>query len=349
VDLVPFVEATSCGIYPNNLTGCHLFFEAPSFSGAVAEGLWNNDEKSLMLRVTETIVAQTPLKFSWFLQNTDIGQDAPEIWLAGQSDNITIVPQRLIHDEGNKAPLLIAKFERHSIQQSTSQTSVSNTFVIDLVFNIDFENATLVFSGLVTTKTTIQTLPISFGTRNHSLELATIGAWTQSSGNLQIVAIRIQAHTNYTISFALLNPDNGQPTPPIYAEVISPSLTMIKKRMTFPNAAVAPLFVYGLTERAIRQISEFPGALNRISVQIATSVLVESPTKITIKGLVKTQTASGTLSLTDLNSTGIFQLGVPWQQVNGSMVIDILTSMQAGILYSLSFEVISQGRGITVL
>jgi hypothetical protein len=116
---------------------------------------------------------------------------------------------------------------------------------------------------------------------------------------------------------------------------------MTKKQMTFPNAAVAPLFVYGLIGRHIRQASEFPGAQNRITVQFATTLSVESPSKITIKGLVDTQTSSGTLSLTDLNSTGIFQLNVPWHKVNGSVIIDVLTSMVPGVLYTLSFEVVS--------
>ena len=39
--------------------------------------------------------------------------------------------------------------------------------------------------------------------------------------------------------------------------------------------------------------------------------------------------------------TGIFQLNVPWHKVNGSIVIDVLTSMVAGVLYTLSFEVVS--------
>ena len=336
--------ASSCGIYPNNetkLRGCQFFFEAPSFSGKIAEGLWNNDAKTLVLRLAENVVAATPLEFAWFLKNPEIGQDSPEISIAGQSENITLAPQRFLRDVANKSPLVIAKFERHLIQQSTSQAGVSNTFVVDLVFNVDFENANLVFSGLVTTKTTDQTLPISFGVRNHSLELAKIGAWTQSSGTLQIIVFRIQRHTNYTISFALQNPDSGQESPPMYAEVTSSSLLMTKKQMTFPNAAVAPLFVYGLIGRHVRQTSEFPGAQNRITVQFATTLSVESPSKITIKGLVDTQTSSGTLSLTDLNSTGIFQLNVPWHKVNGSVIIDVLTSMVAGVLYTLSFEVVS--------
>lgn len=344
VDLVPFVGASSCSIYPNNetkLSGCLIFFEAPSFSGKTAEGLWNNDAKTLVLRLTENVVAATSLEFSWFLKNSEIGQDSPEISIAGQTENITLAPQRFLRDVANKSPLLIAKFERHLIQQSTSQAGASNTFVVDLIFNVDFENATLVFSGLVTTKTTDQTLPISFGVRNHSLEIAKIGAWTQSSGTLQVIVFRIQRHTEYTISFELQNPYSGQESPPIYAEVSSSSLLMTKKQMTFPNAAVAPLFIYGLIARHVRQTSEFPGAQNRITVQFATSLLVESPTKITIKGLVETQTSSGMLSLTDLNMTGIFQLNVPWHKVNGSIVIDVLTSMVAGVLYTLSFEVVS--------
>lgn len=147
--MYPSHETTLTG-HETTLTGCQFFFEAPSFSGKPAEGLWNNDAKTLVLRLTENVAAATPLEFSWFLKNPEIGQDSPEISIVGQSENMTLAPQRFLRDVANKSPLLIAKLERHLIQQSTSQAGMSNTFVIDLVFNIDFENATLVFSGLVT-------------------------------------------------------------------------------------------------------------------------------------------------------------------------------------------------------
>lgn len=109
--------------------------------------------------------------------------------------------------------------------------------------------------------------------------------------------------------------------------------------MLYPNAAVAPLFIYGLTERFIWQSSEFRNTPNTITVRLATSIAQEPPTKITVSGLFPTKTASGTLTLTDLNSTGVFDLSAAWEKDAGKLEIVLLTTMSAGTVYTLSFQV----------
>ena len=114
VTLMPLAGAgVTCGIHPLNLTGCQLYFEAPVFSGTVAQGLWSDDEKSLLLRVAAPIVGGTVLTFAWDLHNSNHGQDAQDIRLSGEGENttennITLNVQQLQHDTGNNAPLLIA-------------------------------------------------------------------------------------------------------------------------------------------------------------------------------------------------------------------------------------------------
>lgn len=99
----------------------------------------------------------------------------------------------------------------------------------------------------------------------------------------------------------------------------------------------------GLLARGINQTSEFPGQVNTITLSIGSSVPQESLTKVTISGLVTTQTPSGVLPLTDLNSSkySVFNLSAPWVQGTGTLIVTVLAEMDAGEVYHLSFDLVN--------
>ena len=333
-------SSASCGIHPYNLTACPLYFEAPVFSGTVGEALWNNLDKTLSMRIAAPIATQSVVEVAWDVRNGWVGQSAQEIEVSGRGDNVTLLPQRMEHATGNNAPLLIARFETRLIQQTVSQASVRNLVTIVLGFNVFFANASLTVSGLVQTKTPDQALPLGFGSFNTSQAVGSTGAWSKATGTLLLRVVQMEAGTNYTINFTLTNPDGGQRSPLIYLEIVSQYLDLSATLMEYTSPAVAPLFVFGLSERAIRQTSEFPGALNTIIVMVASSVAQEAPTQFTIKGLVLTETASGVISVSDLNNTGVFNVSAcAWDKDQGSLVLEIQGQLAAGVIYTLSFQV----------
>ena len=116
-----------------------------------------------------------------------------------------------------------------------------------------------------------------------------------------------------------------------------------KQVFSYPYYRLAPLFVYGLIARTIKQTSEFPGATNTISAIMSVSITQEPQSKITISGLVPTQTQSGVISVTDLNNTGVFIVsgsgGPIWYQDTGTLVVPVQAEMEPGVVYPLSWQV----------
>ena len=112
---------------------------------------------------------------------------------------------------------------------------------------------------------------------------------------------------------------------------------------SYPYYRLAPLFVYGLIARTIKQTSEFPGATNTISAIMSVSITQEPQSKITISGLVPTQTPSGVISVTDLNNTGVFIVsgsgGPIWYQDTGTLVVPVQAEMEPGVVYTLSWQI----------
>ena len=96
--------------------------------------------------------------------------------------------------------------------------------------------------------------------------------------------------------------------------------------MKYPDDDFSPLFVFGVSFIELGQSSEFAGAVNNLTLRIASSVEHVAPTKIKMSGLLPTQTPSGTLVLTD-DGYGVFASIAQWNSTEGSLHIEILTTM----------------------
>jgi hypothetical protein len=339
-------------IDPLNETDCRNLFELPAsyVNGSTGQGMWDDLTKTLELRVAKPILGGSVIRFAWILYNGIIGQDAPDIFISGQGLSVTgedgntnysivLHPYRIQHAMHNDAPLLLAKFDTKSIKQTTSLTGAVNEISINVSVNFILENATISFSGLEETLTPDQTLPLTSGPYTSPENLASSGLWTKSTGTLSVFSFRLEPKITYTFNFNIMNPFNGQASPPIYVQGSSPVLTMSQQLMSYPYYDVAPLYVHGFVERTIKQHSEFPGALNTLTVILTCSIAQEATTQITISGLVSTQTTSGILELVDPDHTGIFNLSAMWSQPSGTLVVDLLATMTEGVRYAFTLQV----------
>jgi hypothetical protein len=330
--LEPFPDESCCNI------SCVLYFEAPVYSGTAGSGLWKDDVKTLQMRVRNSIALGTVLKFSWYLRNSDVGQDAQAIRISGQGDNMTLAEQKLQYETGNNAPLLIGRFVLLSGMQETAVVNTLNEITVEIQFNCDLENAKLVISGLVQSNTEDQILQIH---HTHTHDLASTGAWTQATGNLELEIMRAEALVNYTFTFTLTNPSFGQQSPSIFARVESELVNITTFSMKYPDDDFSPLFVFGVSFIELGQSSEFAGAVNNLTLRIASSVEHVAPTKITLSGLLPTQTSSGPLLVLTDDGYGVFASIAQWNSTEGSLQIEILTTMTKKIAYTISFQVFS--------
>jgi hypothetical protein len=251
---------------------------------------------------------------------------------------MTLAEQKLQYETGNNAPLLIGRFVLLSGMQETAVVNTLNEITVEIQFNCDLENAKLVISGLVQSNTEDQILQIH---HTHTHDLASTGAWTQATGNLELEIMRAEALVNYTFTFTLTNPSFGQQSPSIFARVESELVNITTFSMKYPDDDFSPLFVFGVSFIELGQSSEFAGAVNNLTLRIASSVEHVAPTKITLSGLLPTQTSSGPLLVLTDDGYGVFASIAQWNSTEGSLQIEILTTMTKKIAYTISFQVFS--------
>ena len=212
-------------------------------------------DKQLTFKLAKPLLSGSVLIFYIELHNAYVGQAARVVRIKGffhsangTLPNITLVERTLDASRGNAAPLLIANFDALSIRQTTSQMLVANTISVVLGFNVDIKNATVVLSGLKDTQTQDQLLALTFDNTTH--DFGATARWIQATGTL-ILQASVEAGQVYTINFTLTNPEVGQASPPVFAEMYESDYStprqvrMVRRLMPYPYYAVAPLFVYG--------------------------------------------------------------------------------------------------------
>lgn len=212
--------------------------------------------------MASAVVSGSVLVFYIELHNAFVGQDAQEVRIRGFASsqatsapvNITLVEIQMERDRGNAAPLLIANFDALMIRQTTSQMQIANKMTFVVGFNVDIENATIVLSGLKKTNTADQRLALASDSNNLTRNWGDGGRWIQATGTL-IMRATVRPGQIYVINFTLTNPDSGQASPPVYAEMYPSdysrprSVVMSKRLVPYPYYAVAPLFIYGKLSR----------------------------------------------------------------------------------------------------
>ena len=215
-------------------------------------------DKTLTLKLAERVLNGSVLVFSLELHNAFVGQDAQQVRIKGfasahdtsSSINITLQEIQMDSDQGNGAPLLIARFNTLSIRQTTSQMQVDNTMTFVVALNVDVKNATMVLSGLKQTNSADQLLALSYDSYNQTRNFGETGRWIKATGTLILYA-SVRPGQTYVVNFTLTNPDYGQASPPVYVEMYESdystprSVFMSRRVVPYPFYAVAPLFVYG--------------------------------------------------------------------------------------------------------
>ncbi|EKX49278.1 hypothetical protein GUITHDRAFT_135976 [Guillardia theta CCMP2712] len=304
------------------------------------------------------IQANDILEFEFNVSNLGSVQSSPSISINGSGvvayalANMTTFSNLTAFGvpDGSSALYLIEPyFVVKKIKQDTVSYLQPNNITIVLQVNCDVpQQSFITITGLYQTNTPT----------NPSLSIiapvsvfASTADW-DASGILIISVVQdgMTIGTNFSIIVPLVNPLLGQDSPVINISCVIDT--------TFANAPIppsnmekdlgnlAPLLVNNFVYAYIQQSTPSSGAVNTltVSIQARASLTVSENTKITISGLVGSDTPStSNLKLVDTqnsDSTLIFGDSCEWiNNVSTQMLIlTVIADSQAGTMYSFSFN-----------
>jgi hypothetical protein len=176
---------------------------------------------SIQSRLFDPLLLDSP---SWSTSHADLQ--------AGSGVVITPTAMSVVGDD-NSFPLRVAFFTQAAMGQSTTSSARPNTFTVTLRANVNFLlGSVIILSGLRNTGTnSTDSLPISCYMKrpnmNKELRVNDFGytaEWDRDHGTLafKVLSVRTYANANYSISFALINPEKGQDSPNIFVSVLIP-------------------------------------------------------------------------------------------------------------------------------
>jgi hypothetical protein len=253
------------------------------------------------------------------------------------------------------------------IGQSTMMPEASNTITVTFMTNKDIDNAA--FSNVI--KLSIIGLTGTQTVDNSALAVADVGSsgthtyfdatavWSKTTGTLvlsQKIFTRINAGTTLMFSFIVANPSTPQPSPEMtwnifstllqHAGRVHPDLDSVPAVACAQAGDSAPLKVRisGMCIKLIAQSTPFPGALNTLTVSLAStgSLRGSETSRITITGLTGSQTAdTATLPITDVGGTNanvLFGNNAAWTKATGRLVLSVASGQTLGAVQTVSFS-----------
>lgn len=176
----------------------------------------------MVLRIAsgQRLLNGTAYIFSVDIQNPPGAQAMPSIFINSTGRISSALNQTRVGSSttirgvaSGSLPLLIyvPRIDDRTVWQSIPLTSASNTLTMTLTPNCDFSAASLItVYGLLNT---LSANTASLGVTSTGSVLASVGTWTGSTGSLVMsVVSTMSGGTQYTVSFAIVNPSEEQST-----------------------------------------------------------------------------------------------------------------------------------------
>ena len=265
-----------------------------------------------------------------------MGQPAPQISFESAGQNSVIPKFLVMGGPGNSAPLVIAGFSYRLIVGSTQNSGAQNTLTVTLSSYVLIPKGSVIQLYNLLANNYAQSsvvLPITAG--NTSL-VGNNGSFQTAQGILTITLLSDWAASiNYSFAFSIVNPLAAQSSPNM-------SVSMQGSIVSYPDLMVngiktyAPLFVVGFSTSNISQSTASSVAWNTIEIVISLTLDVPGGnlTQIVISGL----TGSTTSDTSNLTIQSSFCGIATWFQQNGTLILNVSSTMLAGTQYSVFFQ-----------
>jgi hypothetical protein len=332
-------------------------------NGTVADGgpfanfaTWEQLGGTLLLNVTESggWAAGTTLEFTFILRNPAQGQDSPAVSIEAGGAGIEITRTATDAGFGAAAPLVVSDMIFKSMGQSTAAPRSDNTITATLAARVSLPAGTaVIISGLkgaapaaasgpndkaAFTVLGFAIIPVS---GNFSHKVSGTGNLTVSGELILILALDTAPDALYVLSFNISNPANGQRSPQILIEAIG-LVAALREAIDLAPGPASPLAVAGFINKAIGQSNATAGAINVISLTLSCFVELGAGSVLTVSGLTGSATPDDMALPVSANGSAFAQSGV-WKQVNGTLMLHVVTRVEAGVTYVLSFELTNPG------
>ena len=302
-------------------------------------GSWNRTAGRFTVLTTSAIDRSIMYGFVFTLLNPkkQISKSLPFI----EIDIPRLLPVPIDSAQGNSAPLLIAGFVVKTIGQSTPAASTLNTISITLSCTASLYGSNITISGLVGSDTADDD---HLAINSTDSVMGPTGQWNRTEGSLILtIESTMQADKSYIVSFTIMNPRDGQPSPSISIET-SGLILVSKSLMDSASGNSAPLLVAGFVLSTVSQSTPIPNASNTITISIKPNVIIKSWVNyITVHGLIATQTkSSNKFPIYVLRETALstcFGSYAQWFQQNGSLILQVQSIIYPQFTYEVAFEI----------
>jgi hypothetical protein len=334
-------------------------------------GTWNRTltDLTVPLPASFDLKESTVYELRFAIQNADVSQESPNITVKAVGGDFDISPSLVRKAVGDSAPLKIVGLLQRIMAQSTASIGAINTITVTVsASGAMLPETEIRIDGL--TGTTTPSGDIKISCAQHPATFRTMGKWNITTGTVRIwVQKATMPYQSYALQFNLTNPQTGQLSPnigiaaykPVGATAIDISEDcncsnstdrMILRRELIQKAIGnrAPLLVAGFSTKGIGQSTASASSTNVITVTMSTysALTVQQSSRISISGLLGSSTPTGALTLTSPNKTvftAVFGTQGMWYQMNGTLVLTVLSESTAGDTYVFSFLILNPSDG----
>jgi len=332
-----------------------------------SQASWNSALGSLTCTLAsgQTLSAGTSYRFAFVLLNPQVAQQARQVTVEA-SGSAAFSQQVMTADTGvaegvagGRAPLftIVPAFRTAFITQTTPLVQVYNYVIIFLQANANIARGSKIYvAGLNTTNSSDTVTPAGCSApSNFKMELFPHGQlfgpdgcirWTQSSGLMEwTVQTDLRGSDTYQIVFALLNPDEEQPSPRVriwakienilgevrqvsgYRAAALPTQEFYKDETTTFGVLRGANVLYIVQNRMLVQKIEqsFPlgGEDNTITVSLTSFTNMPRGSRVTISGLHGSSTPSTTALPVSVSNSFVSSTAT-WRQQQGKLELETI-------------------------
>ncbi|EKX44153.1 hypothetical protein GUITHDRAFT_139994 [Guillardia theta CCMP2712] len=325
------------------------------------EAQWTKVNGTLVVTLADNMLPLLDYSFNFSVRNPKQGQPGPALLI--QATGLVNVGWVNVDSRNDSfKPLYISDLVDILISQSTTSSSARNTLTMILSLEAPLLPGFAEFqvSGLLGSTT-------PSGLLNISSDVAREGNWTRSSGTLLFgLTVEMQPYTNYTFTFQLDNPAQGQESPSVSIEVLKTLdldpryWSAYKRRMRYDSVLnSAPLLVAGLLSSSIQQTNPCCSAPNRLSMTFSSRTLLHQGCSLTVSGLLNalhdgsvidiqqhiSNSTDDSLYFTANMSSNLSGSGLWLQQEDAKVVLYLTQDIHRNQTISFSFTVQNPSTG----
>ena len=317
------------------------------------EGVWDRGQASLNVPLPSgfDLLESVVYNLKFVVQNSEFSQESQNVSIRATGIGFDIATRSVQRAVGDAAPLKIVGWVTKMIAQSTASIGEINTISVTISTSGAMRPGTEIrINGL--TGATTSSGDIAILCPQHPSTFRNTGSWNVTTGTLVIrVDFLTAPYTQYAISFDITNPLTGQMSPDIAIAGYYNGVACLRQvMMEKANDNGAPMLVASFWSKKIGQSSVSASSLNTITVTMSmySALQADQSARISISGLLGSDTPSGTLQLNSDNGTRFysrFGTEADWHQSNGTLVLTVVADSEMTVNYLFSFELMNPADG----